>query len=206
MRALRKRFREPRQLDRVLRPSWVRSWRGWQQARENLEEGLDDPLFFEEAIIACIQEFSVEVVSKVQITAISDEQRRAELQSDGKIIGQGLVYGSNACCADYLLQVLSRHGYLRKEVHGNTAVDISMRRMACERARAHLVSHPDARLHPKLRDELGRVVVASAEEHEKSISRARPSRCCVGGFFWFTLWCRAYDRAARHSFNSIYSL
>ena len=87
-------------------PSWVRSWRGWQQARENLEEGLDDPLFFEEAIIICIQEFSVEVVSKIQITAISDEQRRAELQSDGKIIGQGLVYGSNACCADSLFQVL----------------------------------------------------------------------------------------------------
>ena len=51
MRALRKRFREPRQLDRVLRPSWVRSWRGWQQARENLEEGLDDPLVFEEAMM-----------------------------------------------------------------------------------------------------------------------------------------------------------
>ena len=168
MQALRERFREPRHLDRVLCSSWAQTWLGWEQARRNLEENLEDPLVFEEAIKSCVHEFSVEVVSKVEMTAISDEERRAELVSDGKSIGQGLVYGSNACCADSLLQVLSRHGYFRKEVHGDTTADIDIRKSICEQARLHLMCHSDARLHPTLRDDLGRVVVATTLEHGKA--------------------------------------
>ena len=89
MAALTQRFPEQHKKSRVLQLPWVRGWRGWQQATENLEEGVGDPPFYQEAIIFCVQQFRTDVLSKIAVISTSDEQRQDDLRAGGNTLGHG---------------------------------------------------------------------------------------------------------------------
>ncbi len=77
-------------------------------------------------------------------------------------MGVGWVHGNNECCADSLLQLLSRAGF----VEGSLATDVSGRRKACSACRAHLINHENEQLHPKQRTSTGAVASVSDAEHD----------------------------------------
>ena len=166
--ALQQHYRDPRQLSRVLWGDWVRLWEGWEDVARDLEDAEDDEYFQAEAIRSCVERFCKIALDNVVIEAKSDSQRQHELRACGKTIGRGLVYSTNACLADSLLQLLALHGFVDQAFKGDTYASVVKRRELCARARRSLVEHENELLHPALRDRLGNVMVASDEEHDRA--------------------------------------
>ena len=94
------------ELGNVLNQSWVREWGGWQEANSILELTDSDA---ERHRIATefAQSFCKIVLQNSDLPRKSDSMRRAELKTEGKIIGRGDVHGNNECCADAVLQALA---------------------------------------------------------------------------------------------------
>ena len=148
---------------RFLQQDWCTAWRGWENASRLLENCHDDSTS-EEIALSTIQDFSRISLQNVDVQTKSDFERRQELEQEGKYIGIGLVHGNNECCADSLLQLLAKNGYVRRSFFQDTRA----RQMACQAFRAHLVHHDDATLHPRQRTDTGAVVNVTDQEHNSA--------------------------------------
>ena len=95
----------------------------------------------------CLQGFSRLVLRNLCFEATSGEERIGAIEAEGKCLGKGALYDCNACCADALLQLLAKNGF----VPSSLLADGRVRKQACMARRAFLINHEDARLHPKVR-------------------------------------------------------
>ena len=114
------------QLRRLLRQDWITSWDGWQVASSIFDTCHSDETS-QEVALQTIQEFSRISLQNVDVEAMSDDERKAELEAAGKYLGIGLVHGNNECCSDSLLQLLARCDL----VSSHLTNDVAARRVAC---------------------------------------------------------------------------
>ena len=148
---------------RMLSQDWVAEWRGWSRCRAVLENCYDDK-DAEEVALTCIQDFGRISLQNVNIQTKSDAARKAELESQGKRIGLGLVHGNNECCADSLLQLLSSISMASPHL----AYDIDARKLACSSCRKHLIHHSNENVRPRQRTETGAIADVSDKEHRRA--------------------------------------
>jgi hypothetical protein len=150
-------------LQHILDEDWVRAWDGWLDCTIALQYA-DDDASQEEICHEFVQRFSRIVLSNIDIRGKTDRERREELSRAGQRLGQGLVYSSNACLIDSLLQLLAAHGFLSTSLLSDRA----SRQNACIACRSFLVVHVDERLHPRLRLSNGEIADVADIEHERS--------------------------------------
>ena len=155
------------ELHRALRLDWVRTWAGWREAESRLAECDDDE---SRNIVAAeyAQRLSRITSDNVRVVAKTDSARRRELRESGRHIGVGVVHGHNECCADSLLQLLAVRGFLPRDTAGDSRRARAIRKEACRRCRAYLVSHEDERLRPRERTHLGAIADATDAEHNRA--------------------------------------
>ena len=150
---------------RVLSADWVETWDGWQEARGYLSEATGIGQLRDAYLRQFVTRFLNLAINNIAFTARTDSERKDQIVQSGKAIGSGLVFNSNACLADSLLQLMFAHGFLKSEYSQGSREAIRARQSACLAARSYLVSHADSRLHPCLRDHRGDVIRANRDEH-----------------------------------------
>ena len=108
----------------------MRGWRDgrtdltvWEDAAGNIDI-CDDDTYIHETMLDVAAKLASLTLSNVNIEAITDARRRAQLNSSGsgRKIGVGEVHFSNACLADSLLQTLAAKNILPRSLLEDTAV------------------------------------------------------------------------------------
>ena len=129
----------------------MRGWRDghkdltvWEQAAAAIDI-CDDVSFIKGWVGDVVEKLAILTLSNVNIEAITDARRRAQLNSSGsgRKIGVGEVHFSNACLADSLLQTLAAKNILPRSLLEDTAVEKARRSLACIAARQYLVDNED---------------------------------------------------------------
>ena len=153
------------QLSRWMTGAWVRDWDGWIETQDSLAEADGSAAMEALAAKECVRKFARTWIETVRIEAKKDEDRRAELSRDGWRIGHGLLFATNASCADALLQQLSETGFVGSCFQKGTSEGIASRKAACIGARRFLNTRDNHHFHTVLVDAGGKVVNATVEDH-----------------------------------------
>ena len=148
---------------RLMQQDWVSTWNGWVHFSSILDNSYDDGEV-QSTALECIQSFARISLQNQEVRGKSDTTRKAEIEAQRKHIGLGQVYDRNQCCADSLLQLLARRGFVVASFWDNTF----SRRRACEACRQHLIHHSDPSLHPKERTSTGAVANVSDMDHDRA--------------------------------------
>ena len=153
------------QLHRWMGASWVKDWPGWGEMRDRVEEANGDTGLEVLAATEGVRKFARARLEDVRIEAKTDEERLAQLRSDGLRVGAGIPFATKASCADSILQLLAAQNFIPAKFGGESSDSLECRKKACADVRRYVNRQENPYFHTMAKDAHGMVVDASDAEH-----------------------------------------